>query len=199
MNYPTDGRSIVTDLVWGILVICVCGSPVEVSGLEPPEVSGQKDSSNAEEAHIGVLSIPTAEEAHAGAWFVPVRDVEELDGLTRLIWTAQMIFVPDALAHVNPLYAYNPLRLEGLTVHPDRIGDVAIVRKCRAIDNGVLCANYMSDTLEAFHSAYDLASKLASEPHTLSEGQTPREVYFGTTYPIPGIEPDKRFVAELPR
>ena len=186
MNHQTDGRSIVTNLVWGILVICVCGSPVEVSGQE-----------------------------------VPVRDVEELDSLTRLIWTTQMIFVPDALAHVNPLYAYNPLRLEGLTVHPDRIGDVAIVRKCTTdnrIDwisprdetdrwnthspqeispraDGVLCANYMNDTLEAFHSAYDLAS----EAQTSSEGPTPGEVYFATTYPLLGIEPDKRFVAELPR
>ena len=59
-------------------------------------------------------------------------------------------------------------------------------------NHGVLCANYMNDTLEAFHFAYDLASET-------SEGQTPPEVYFGTTYPIPGIEPDKRFVAELPR
>lgn len=191
MNYPTDGRSIVTNLVWGILAICICGSPTEVSG--------QEDAST-----------------------VPVRDVEELDGLTRLIWTTQMIFVPDALAHVSPLYAYNPLRLEGLTVHPDRIGAVAIVRKCRKTDNrtdwispqgetdeqythstqgispradGVLCANYMNDTLEAFHSAYDLAS----EAQTSSEGPTPGEVYFATTYPLLGIEPDKRFVAELPR
>ena len=195
MNYSTDGGWIVTNLVWGILVVCVCGSPAEVHG--QPEHPVPEASSDA-----------LTEEARAGVRSVPVRDVEDLDGLTRLVWTVQMIFTPGALAHVSPLYAYDPLKLAGRTVHPDRIGDVAIVRTCLMADgrilvlspaeetveqnHGVLCANYMNDTLAAFHSAYDLASET-------SEGQTPPEVYFGTTYPIPGIEPEKRFVVERPR
>ena len=181
MNHPTDGRSTVANLVWGILVICVCGSPAEVSG--QPERPRS----------------------------VPVRDVEDLDGLTRLVWTLQMIFTPSALAHVSPLYAYDPRELAGRTVHPDRIGDVAVVRTCRTADGGVLvfsppeevveqdhgilCANYMSDTIEAFHSAYELVSATPRPEEDTTSG----EVYFGTTYPIPGIEPEKRFVAELPR
>lgn len=187
MRYPTDGRSIVTSLVWGILLLCVCGLPAEVHGQQS----------------------------------VPVRDVEDLDGLTRLLWTVQMIFVPDALAHVSPLYAYDPRDLAGRTVHPDRIGDVAIVKTCFMTDGGVLvfspteeeaveqnrefwCANYMDNILEAFNSARfayagaDDDTPISATPR-LSEGTTHPEVYFGTTYPIPGIEPEKRFVAELPR
>ena len=197
MKYPTDGRSIVTNLVWGILTLCVCGSPAEVSG--------QEGASTTEEAHAGEVSgrdASTTEEAHAGVWFVPARDVEELDGLTRLIWTAQMIFVPAALAHVSPLYAYDPRDLSGRTVHPDRIGDVAIVRTCPPTwswweaetvgqDHGIWCANYMSNIREAFD-----ASILSIDA---SEGATRGEVYFGTTYPIPGVAPKKRFVAERPR
>lgn len=191
MKYPTDGRSIVTNLVWGILMLCVCGSPAEVSG--------QEGASTTEEAHAGEVSgrdASTTEEAHAGVWFVPARDVEELDGLTRLIWTAQMIFVPAALAHVSPLYAYDPRKLGGRTVHPDRIGDVAVVRTCpsawsRSEEETVeqnWCAGYTSNILEAFRHA-------STQISISSEG----EAYFGTTYPIPGIEPDKRFVAERPR
>lgn len=181
MKYPTDGRSIVTNLVWGILMLCVCGSPAEISGQE---------------------GASTAEEAHAGVWFVPARGVEELDGLTRLIWTAQMIFVPAALAHISPLYAYNPRDLAGRTVHPDRIGDVAVVRTCPSTwswweaetvgqDHGIWCANYMSNIREAFD-----ASTLTIDA---SGGTTRNEVYFGTTYPIPGVAPKKRFVVERPR
>ena len=191
MKYPTDGRSIVTNLVWGILMMYVCGSPAEVSGQagqEPAEVSGQ------EPAEVSGQD--------AGVWFVPARDVEELDGLTRLIWTAQMIFVPAALAHISPLHAYDPRDLAGRTVHPDRIGDVAIVRTCPPTwswweaetvgqDHGIWCANYMSNIREAFD-----ASIL---PIDASEGATRGEVYFGTTYPIPGVAPKKRFVAERPR
>lgn len=190
MIHSNDRSSIVTNLVWGILMICVCGSPVEVHG--QPERS--------------VIDTLTVEEARASVRSVPVRDVEDLDGLTRLLWTVQMIFTPGALAHVSPLYAYDPRKLAGRTVHPDRIGDVAVVRTCRGVlvfsppeevveqDHGILCANYMSDTIEAFHSAYTLMSETSTHSK-----DPPPEVYFGTTYPIPGIEPEKRFVAERRR
>ena len=208
MQYPTDGRSIVTNLVWGILMMYVCGSPAEVSG--------QEGASTTEEAHAGEVSgrdASTTEEAHAGVWFVPARDVEELDGLTRLIWTAQMIFVPSALAHISPLYAYDPRDLAGRTVHPDRIGDVAIVRTCpaawsRSGEETVeqdWCAGYMSNILEAFNNSARFAYTDADDgtpvyaTPRLNGGTTPPEVYFGTTYPIPGIEPEKRFVVERPR
>ena len=200
MKYPTDGRSIVTNLVWGILMMYVCGSPAEVSGQEPASTEG--------EAHAGEVS-----GQDAGVWFVPARDVEELDGLTRLIWTAQMIFVPSALAHISPLYAYDPRDLAGRTVHPDRIGDVAVVRTCPQTwvvetvgqDHGIWCANYMSNILEAFNNSARFAYTDADDgtpvyaTPRLNGGTTPPEVYFGTTYPIPGIEPEKRFVVERPR
>lgn len=195
MNYLTDGKSIVTKLVWGILMTCVCGSPAESSGQCDPVPEDHPSDASATEAPSDASA---TEEAHAGVWFVPARDVEDLDGLTRLLWTLQMIFTPSALAHVSPLYAYDPRDLAGRTVHPDRIGDVAIVRTCPPTwswweeetvgqDHGVWCVSYMSNIREAFDDASTL---LVSDTG---------EVYFGTTYPIPGIEPEKRFVAERRR
>ena len=222
MNHATDRRSIVTSLVWGILAMCVIGSP--------GDAYGQTDETS--------LS-PIVE---VGSW-VPVRDVEELDTSTRLIWTLQMIFAPGALAHVSPLYAYDPRELEGRMVYPDRIGRVATVSTCNAttmepteptllangnlfiprtgdrtwsatdyrfsgpseptlLANGNLslpgtgdrlpwCANYGSDTADTAHATFEL---LSSNPPD-GEGQW-RPVYFATTYPLPDIEPEKRFVVE---
>ena len=200
MHRPADRRSIVTNLVWGILAMCVIGSP--------GDASGQTD---------------------VGPW-VPVRDVADLDTSTRLTWTLQMVFAPSALAHVSPLYAYDPRNLEGRTVYPDRIGRVATVSTCNAttmkirpmslpddeltftnlVDNfsetqkpelssdGVLyiphtgdrlswCANYGSNTADTFRSAHKLLS---------FDGDGQSLVYFATTYPLPDIEPIKRFVVE---
>ena len=201
MNHATDRRSIVTSLVWGILAMCVIGSP--------GDAYGQTD--------------------EVGSW-VPVRDVEELDTSTRLIWTLQMIFAPGALAHVSPLYAYDPRELEGRTVYPDRIGRVATVSTCdetmkpRWLPTGELpgtndrwpetgprwspddslsvpgagdinkspwCANYGSDTADTAHATFEL---LSSNPPD-GEGQR-WPVYFATTYPLPDIEPEMRFVVE---
>ena len=211
MNHATDRRSIVTSLVWGILAMCVIGSP--------GDAYGQTD--------------------EVGSW-VPVRDVEELDTSTRLIWTLQMIFAPGALAHVSPLYAYDPRELEGRMVYPDRIGRVATVSTCNAttmeptllangnllipgtgdrtwsatadrfsgpseptlLANGNLsipgtgdrlpwCANYGSDTADTAHATFEL---LSSNPPD-GEGQR-WPVYFATTYPLPDIEPEMRFVVE---
>ena len=204
MNRPTDRRSIVTSLVWGILAMCVIGSPGDASG------------------QIDETSVSPIVEV--GSW-VPVRDVEDLDTSTRLMWTLQMVFAPSALAHVSPFYAYDPSELVGRTVYPDRIGRVATVSTCDTttmrpmpapnneltftnfVDgypgpqkpelspDGVLsiphtgnkfswCANYGSDTADTFRSA-----------HTLSFDENGQlRVYFATTYPLPDIEPKKRFV-----
>ncbi len=195
MNRPTDRRSIVTNLVWGILTICVIGSP--------GDASGQTDE--------GV--VPPAVEN--GSWVVvedgsrviEARDVETLDVPTRLMWTLQMVFAPGALAHVSPLYAYDPQNLAGRTVYPDRIGHVATVWPCDAATTeqkfwtaGEVswCANYWSDTIDAYNSAYRATIQLVAKPE--SDGQQPSDiVYFATTYPLPGIEPEKRFVVEHSR
>ena len=173
MNRPTD-RSIFANLVLGILTISVIGSP--------GDAFGQTDGS----------SVPPVVKDG-----IPVRAVEALDVPTRLMWTLQMVLAPGALAHISPLYAYDPQKLAGVTVHPDRIGRVAIVRKCGhdadprpdlSLWPGELswCASYESDTLDAFRSAYH-APFADSDP-----------VYFATTYPIPRIEPEKRFFVEQP-
>ena len=211
VDRPTNRRSIVTSLVWGILAMCVIGSPGDASGqTDGPSVS------------------PISE---VGSW-VPVRDVEELDTSTRLMWTLQMIFAPGALAHVSPLYAYDPRELEGRTVYPDRIGRVATVITCdetmkpRLLPTGELsgtnvrspetgsrsplddslsvtgaddinkspwCANYGSDTADTFHATLELLSEELLSDKPDGDGQQP-SVYFATTYPLPDIEPKKRFV-----
>lgn len=176
VNRPTDRRSIVTLLVWGVLTICVMGSP--------GAASGQTDESSV---------LPEVEDR---PW-IPVRDVEDLDVPTRLMWTLQMVFAPGALAHVSPLYAYDPQELAGRTVYPDRIGQVATVRPCDA-DERSWCANYGNDTIGVFRSAYGAVNLTSGKP--VGDGQQPSDVvYFATTYPLPGIEPEKRFVVERSR
>lgn len=181
-NHPTDRRPIVTSLAWGILMMCVVGSPGYVSGQTVQVRDGQT---------------------------VQVRDVENLDGLTRLAWTVQGIFAPEALARVNPLYAYNPRDVVELEVHPDRIGNVATVRECdsdqdfwplayranaevtmsRSPFRTPWCAEYMSDTLDAFRSAYSDVNQLSNA----AAADDPR-VYFATTYPLQDVEIKRWFV-----
>lgn len=174
MTHPTDRRSIVANLVWGILMICLVSSPRGASGQT-----------------------------------VLAQDVEGLDVWTRLTWTLRMVVAPGTLAHVRTLYAYDPEKLEGRTVHPDRIGRVATVSTCRSHqmeelvgwtpqtpeqNNVFWCARYMSKLLDAFRSAY--RQRRAATPGSDGQQQTDI-VYFATTYPLPGVEPDKRFVVEL--
>lgn len=177
MNHPTDRRSIVANLVWGILMTCLIGSPSGASGQADPPVSEQ-DIQDLVQALESVLP-------------VPVQDVEDLDVWTRLTWTLRMVVAPGTLAHVRPLYAYDPVELRGETVHPDRIGRVATVKTCDDTET-LWCAYYTNETIDAFRYADHLTSS------TSGNGGQASEAYFATTYPLPGIEPEKRFVVEQP-
>ena len=75
-------------------------------------------------------------------------------------------------------------------------------------NNVFWCARYMSKLLDAFRSAYRQRPRSAThgsdgkqlpdeEEKQPDEEQPTDIVYFATTYPLPGIEPDKRFVVEL--
>ena len=48
------------------------------------------------------------------------------------------------------------------------------------------CAQYKSETIAAFRDAHSGTTRRPADI-----------VYFATTYPLPGIELDKRFVVEL--
>lgn len=186
MKHSTDRRSIVATLVWGILTICLVGSPSGASG-QPDQTVPEQDSQ-------------AFDLVWTAAGPVPAQDVEDLDVLTRLAWTIQMVVAPGTLANVSPLYAYDLERIKGKTVHPDRIRPVAAVKPCNQVEfnrawestprdgqNDVFwCAYYTSEPIDAFLFADYLRSR------------TPSEAYFATTYPLPGIEPEKRFVVEQP-
>ena len=89
-------------------------------------------------------------------------------------------------------------------------------------NNVFWCARYMSKLIDAFRSAYrqrraatpgsdgqqqtgdgqqqtgDGQQQTGDGQQQTGDGQqTPDIVYFATTYPLPGVEPDKRFVVEL--
>lgn len=177
VKHSTGRKSIVANLVWGILVVCLVGSPSVASGQDSRPVSEQ-DIQDLVQALESMLP-------------VPAQDVEGLDVWTRLTWTIRMVVAPGTLAHVRPLYAYDPEKLEGRTVHPDRIGRVATVKTCDDTET-LWCAYYTNETIDAFRYADHLTSS------TSGNGDQASEAYFATTYPLPGIEPEKRFVVEQP-
>lgn len=116
---------------------------------------------------------------------VPVQLVEDIDMLTRLRWTLQLLFDPGVIAHINPLYAYEPKSVEGQEIRLERIGPVAMVGECSVPPSGAeetWCAQYFSDVTAAYHAAYAAAA----------DG----DYYFATTYPLANIRPDRRFVSQ---
>ena len=126
---------------------------------------------------------------------IPVLLVEDIDLLTRLKWTLQVLLVPRSIDHVNPLYAYEPESVEGQEIHLERVGPVAMVGECsvsrsRAARPGVAetwCAQYFRDVTTAYHAAYAAANA------------APGDYYFATTYPLAKVRPARRFVSqELP-
>lgn len=201
MKHPTDIRSIVANLVWGILTICLVGSPSDASG-RPGQTVSERDV----QAFGGVLAQDVEDPVVEDVWTaepVLAQDVEDFDGWTRLTWTVRMVIAPGTLAHVRPLYAYNPTKFEenweAHKVHPGRVATVSTcprnhqAEKLTGVEppprekNDVFwCARYMSILLKTFNSKYfDIIRRLS------------RPAYIATTYPLPGVEPDKRFVVEL--
>lgn len=178
VNHPTDRKSIVANLVWGILMICLVGSPSGASGQDDQPVLDQ-DIQDLAQALGGVWTEP-----------VPAQDIEKFDVWTRLTWTIRMVVAPGTLAHVRPLYAYNPAKLGDRTVYSDRIGHVATVKRCpnNYSSDVPWCAYYRSNTLDSKLLSFDV----------YGDGELSSDIYFATTYPLPDTEPDKRFVVEQP-
>jgi len=126
---------------------------------------------------------------------VAVQDIDQLPVLTKFVVTVQMVLAPGSRADVNPLYAYKPEDLAGEEVHPERIGDVATVSQCEAdgaeAEGETWCARYFTDISQAFRAAYR-----ANRGTDDARDESP-EVYFATTYPLPNVEPTRRFVSGL--
>ncbi len=142
-----------------ILAIVAVGSPSDIYG-QPPSSHG----------------VPQPHPPE-----VPVQPVEEINTFTRLRWTLQLLFASGAVAHVNPLYAYDPASVEARLVYPDRIGPVAMVGACIEVE-GEWCAQYFSDVTAAYRAAYVAAD----------DG----DYYFATTYPLANIRPARRFISQ---
>ena len=185
MINPTDRRSIIANLVWSILTMCIVGSPSGASGQNDPENIQAFD------------GVPTFSELE-GAFLT--FEVEDLNTAMQTFRAIQMVFAPGTFAHVSPLYAYDPRNVEGKDVHPDSIGHVAIVKKCKmdvklwgwwspSTNTEFWCAQYRSETTGAFRDAYNGTIKTAD-----NDPDPPNIVYFATTYPLRDIPPDKRFL-----
>lgn len=158
-------------VLWGfILAIAVAAPPGSVHG--QMEAPGDR--------------VPRLEDANE----VPVQLVENIDLLTRLKWTLQVLFVPRSIDHVNPLYAYEPESVEGQEIYLERVGPVAMVRECSASPSGdaeTWCARYFSNVTAAYHAAF------------VGADAAPGDYYFATTYPLANVRPVRRFVSqELP-
>ena len=150
--------------------------------------------------------------AHAQSPETPVQDVEELGILRKLMLTLQMIMAPGTRDQIGPLYAYDPTspEISGSEVRPERIGGVATVSRCSGEpgEEAGWCARYFDHTddgalLAAYQTAYRATvAGLPTENQELAETNQlpdPRTTYFATTYPLPNIEPERRFVWGLSR
>ena len=140
----------------------------------PSNLHAQSESSN----QVPMQLVEDADE-------VPVEPVEDVDMLTRLRWTLQLIFAPGVIAHVNPLYAYEPKSVEGREVRLERVGPVAMVGECSVPSSGdeeTWCAQYFNDVTAAYHAAYAAAA----------DG----DYYFATTYPLANVRPARRFMSQ---
>ena len=144
--------------------------------------------------------------AHAQS-LVPVQRIEEIGTLRKFALTLRMIMAPAVRDQIGSLYAYDPTvpGLAGLEVHPETIGDVAIVSQCPSDDSEEpqWCAWYFDhmDKSEALLAAYQTAYLAAPDDPADGDGTTaatnPPSTYFATTYPLPNVEPAQRFVSGL--
>ena len=143
-------------------------------------------------AIVTICAVGWPTHAHAQ---IRVQDVEQLDTLTRLVVTLRMVLAPGSRSDVNPLYAYDPQELAGQEVHPERIGAVATVSQCEAggaeTEGEAWCARYFTDINQAFRAAY------RANRGTDGANNASPDVYFATTYPLPNVEPERRFVSGL--
>ena len=185
MKPLTDVERISAGVVWAVLAMCVVGWPADTHAQPPVPVQG---------VDLEVYA-DARERAKPAQPPVPVQDVAGLGILTKLAVTLQMVLAPGAPADVNPLYAYNPQDLAGEEVHPESIGDVATVGRCEAggteAEGVTWCARYFTDINQAFRTAYH-----ANRGTDDANNENP-VVYFATTYPLPNVEPERRFVSGL--
>ena len=137
---------------------------------------------------------------------IPVQRIEEIGTLTKFALTFRMLLAPAVRDQIGSLYAYDPTvaGLAGLEVHPETIGDVAIVSQCSGnSEEPRWCARYFDhmDESEALLEAYQTAYRAAPTGAETTEAANPSSdqptTYFATTYPLPNVEPAQRFVSGL--
>ena len=180
MKLPTDENWIVAGVICVVLTVCAGGWATRVHA-QPPEV--------------------------------PVQDIEEVGTLRKLLLTLQMVMVPAAREQISPLYAYHPAASEinGLEVRPETLGSVATVSRCGDApeEEAGWCARYFDHMGggEALLAAYQAAHRatVVNRPNDAEgfaasnqAGASPQPpTYFATTYPLPNVEPARRFVSGL--
>ena len=162
----------------------------------------------------GVLTVGGggwATPVHAQSPEVPVQEVEELGALEKILLTLQMVVASAVRDQIGPLYAYDPTAsaINGLEVRPETIGSVATVSRCSGHPGRTTgwCARYFDhmDNHEALLTAYQTAyravaadrSSEAENDSAVNQSDDPT-TYFATTYPLPNVEPARRFVSGLP-
>ena len=180
MKLPTDGDWIPIGVMCGVLMVCAGGWATHAHA-QPPEISE-----------------------------IPVQRIEEIGTLTKFVLTLRTIMAPAVRDQIGSLYAYDPTvpELDGLEVHPETIGDVAIVSQCSGdSEEPRWCARYFDhmDNSEALLAAYQAAYRATAAgrpngtgetgPNSQSSNQPP--TYFATTYPLPNVEPAQQFVSGL--
>lgn len=182
MKLPTDGDWIPAGVMCGVLTVCAGGWTTHAYA-QSPEISE-----------------------------IPVQRIEEIGILPKFALTFRMLLAPAVRDQIGSLYAYDPTvpELDGLEVHPETIGDVAIVSQCSGnsdSDESRWCARYFDHMdesealLEAYQTAYRAAPAVrpngAGTTGTTNRSPDQPTTYFATTYPLPNVEPAQRFVSGL--
>ena len=205
MKRRQTGRTSLSILLGFILAIMVVASPGEVQGqMRTLDVRQQEFAVG---DHVDLA--------------VPLRLVEDIDLLTRLKWTLQVLFVPRTIDDVNPLYAYEPRSVEGQEIRVERVGPVAMVGRCsgsssvprghadHAWDRGLQQPSPGSQSaqrLQRSHVQVEPADMTwcaryfgdvtAAHGAAYAADAAGGDYYFATTYPLPNVEAAQRFVAE---
>ena len=152
---------------------------------------------------------------------VPLRLVEDIDLLTRLKWTLQVLFVPRTIDDVNLLYAYEPTSVEGQEIRVERVGPVAMVGRCSGSSSVPYGhadhawgrrlqrpspGSQSARRLQRSHAQFEptdmtwcaqyFGDVTAAYGAAYVADAAGGDYYFATTYPLPNVEDAQRFVAE---
>lgn len=102
----------------------------------------------------------------------------------RTLWTLGLLSqIAPPPPNINPLYGYDPRDIAGLMAVTETVEPAAVVQRCSdAAGETRWCARYSNSLGDAAQTAYDLED-------------TRREVMVGTTFPVPGLTPEERFLS----